>query len=216
MEAQNTFCLLTTSVAIGLTLFNFRKISYFFTNYFINYLCYKPGVGNICMKNYPSEKFTKYCVEVEDFELKLNYIKLPSLDTNVYFFKGDIKYDDKLMDHNDFLNNYGSLEIICPKTHGLGIIEDNYHTANIKKGKLYGYLEDLIEYEHYIFEIEEGPIDLRKVFKEYEDFLGNVSVETPDQRSNVSVETPDQRFNFENEVEENEDDTDYKNIDNLD
>ena len=139
--------------------YNYKLIS----NYVIKSLIYSPGEGEIIKKGK-----NKYYVKTPDYDFLLNYIKTPSFDMSVHFFKKDIEFEDKLISIEKFKEMFEKKESVRLQNHYMGIIDDIYHTSNFKKGKVFGYISSIMEDKIYLFVIEEGVIDFRNIFKEYE------------------------------------------------
>ena len=57
-----------------------------------NYLLYKPGIGKLYMKKNPKTRKKNVYVDTERDSFKLQYYKLPSLDTDIaFFFEKNVK-----------------------------------------------------------------------------------------------------------------------------
>ena len=151
----------------GFVTYNFLHI----VNYAIKAMLYSPGEGEIYKKFNPYLKTNNYFIKSPDRNFRLNYVKTPCFDVDVGFFVKNIKYDDVFMDNDVFEEKFSGEKIYNLHSYGMGVIEDVYHTKNIKRGNLYGFIKMLTEEEVYLFEIEEGPIDLVKVFEQYEEDL---------------------------------------------
>ncbi len=149
---------------VGFIAINYDKIA----NYLIKSLSYYPGEGEIYRKNNPKLKTNNFFIRNPEHDYRLNYIKTPSFDTSVCLFKGDIEIQDTLITNLEFFNRYGHEKKVIMQSYYMGIIDDIYHTSNFKKGKVYGYIKSLTDNNVYLFVIEEGTIDFRKVFKDYE------------------------------------------------
>lgn len=151
-----------TGFAIGLSsiiTYNYKSI----TNYALKILEYYPGEGEIYKKR------KNYFIKNPERDLRLNYIKMPCFDINVYYFKNikAIKPQVGRIDKSIFYSIYEDVNFYKLRNKGTGIIEDVYYTNNLTDGDLYGYISSYTEEDIYIFKIEKGIIDLKKVFEEY-------------------------------------------------
>lgn len=135
-------------------------------NYTIKTMYYYPGEGEIF-------KVKNRCyIKYPEGNIRLNYIKLPDIDNTVGLFYSagtsdiDIEYSI-----SEFKNKFGEEDIYLLQKYSTGIIDDVYHTKNIKKGDVYGFIKTPLEDNVYIFKLEEGIIDFEKVFKEYKNYM---------------------------------------------
>jgi hypothetical protein len=144
---------------VGFMVINYDKIA----NYVIKSLYYSPGEGEIYKKGK-----NNFYIRNPEHDYRLNYIKTPSFDMSIHLFKKDIVVEDSSITFPDFVIKYGTEKTLRMENHYMGIIDDIYHTSNFKKGRVYGYIRSLTDDMIYIFVIEEGPIDFRKIFIDYE------------------------------------------------
>lgn len=158
-----------TPIAVVLS-YNFNKIY----DYLIKSLQYWPGEGEIYKKNNLKTKATCYYIRNPDRDIRLNYVKSPYFDMNIAIFKKDIDIKNQMFVSKDYFDvKYAQEEKIIVPNQGMGFIDDIYHTRNIKKGKLYGYIRCLTEDKVFMFIVEEGNFDLKIIFKDYEDEILN-------------------------------------------
>lgn len=141
------------------------------TNCCIRFLLYSPGQGEIYKKNNPYLKTTNYYIRNPEHDFRLNYVKTPCFDMDVGFFLSNIKFENKFISTKQFEEKYSKEKVYKLKNHGMGVINDIYHTNNIKKGQLYGFINIMTEDQIYIFIIEEGHVDIKSIFDQYEEEL---------------------------------------------
>ena len=154
-----------TLATLGVVTYNCEAI----INYFIKFLLYYPGEGEIFKKVNPKIKVNSYHIRSPEHNFRLNYEKTPFIDLDVSFFINDIEYQDVFIERSEFEKKYGREKIYKLPAYGMGVINDVYYTKNIKKGKLYGFIEMLTDDTIYMFDVEEGIIDLKDIFLRYEE-----------------------------------------------
>lgn len=138
-------------------------------NYAIDSLMYSPGEGKIYSVMNPLTKRKQVYIKTPGDHFRLNFIKTPSLDMSVHLFKNNIELDaDKLMTRDVFNGLYKFYPAITLTEHSLGIIDDVYHTRNIKRGDVYGYISSITEDMIFVFKIREGAINFEDIFERYE------------------------------------------------
>jgi hypothetical protein len=151
---------------LSLMIYNKDNIINYITS--LKILKYYPGQGEIVVKGR-----NNYFIKTDEDDIRLNYIKSPECDLLVYLFKKDIVLGETLLSLKQLEENFKDIDTYQIKNHNMGIIDDVYHTENIKKGKVYGYIKSYIRGMAYIFVIEPGVIDFKKIFKNFKNEIEN-------------------------------------------
>ena len=169
---QNTATYMAfTSATAGLIYLAFTKLPAVI-NYGINLMLYKPGEGKLYTEFNPFTKRKQIYIKNPERDIRLNFIKTPSLDMSVYIFEENVYWTaNRLINKDEFQLRYNNNSVIKLREHALGIIDDVYHTRNIKKGYLYGYISSMTEDLIYVFRIDEGLVNFHKIFEDYEFLL---------------------------------------------
>lgn len=173
---------------LALTTFTVGAVLYNHYSSRIDYDLCKAAVSNVANKF--MKKLTgvsslhrvrnSYIVKTDLGPLKVNYHKMPSLDTEVYLFdKGHLLDEIKqnqMMDKIEFLDKYGRENTTQFRTFNFGIIADIYYPKDFKnKDKLTGFIFNVLEDDVYVFVFDENNIiDYKKLFQQYEDELSKV------------------------------------------
>jgi len=148
------------------------------SSYLFNLATLSPGTGRVFMRKHPKSKKKGLFIDTNVGRIKIPFVKLPSPDTEIYFFK-----DESMVHHNHivgrtyFMENYQKLEFEPLKRYDMGIIADFIHPTDYKnKRKVCGFISSLFEDYIYLFAIDDELIDYEKLFEEYHDALNNFDV----------------------------------------
>jgi hypothetical protein len=149
---------------------------YFFddiTNVAMNYLLHSPGVGRIYMKKNPKsrKKVVYACTEIQPF--KLQYYKLPSIDTDIsLFFDKNLVTENKKLSIDEFLKTYGEKSYYNLKKYDTGIITDIVRPRDFRgEHKICGFVCSQFEEYVYLFVVDTKFVDYEEIFENYENSL---------------------------------------------
>lgn len=149
----------------GVLLYNIFPVS----NYILNLILYKPGVGALTYR-----KKKGVFVETNLGKIKLPFYKLPSTETDVYFFHQDTVVEkNELLTRESFDKIFSNCDCDCLKHYNMGLITDVIRPKDYKgKEKICGYISSLFEDYVYVFTFENNEfIDYEKLFEMYHDAL---------------------------------------------
>lgn len=153
---------------------------YFFddiTSVAMNYLLHRPGIGRIYMKKNPrSRKKVVYtCTEIQPF--KLQYYKLPSIDTDIgLFFDKNLVPENKKISIDEFVKVYGEKSQYNLKKYDTGIITDIVRPRDFRgEHKICGFVCSQFEEYVYLFVIDTKFVDYEEIFENYENSLLDMS-----------------------------------------
>ena len=170
----NELTFLATSAIGGYVLCNINKI----TMFAVNMITLSPGTGRIYSRTCPKSKKKKVFVDTTIGKIKLPFFKLPSLDTDMYFFE-----DESAVGHSHivprafFEENYNDKKFVPLKRYDMGIISDVLSPVDFKnKKKISGFISSVFEDYVYLFTLEDQVIDYIKLFEDYEEALQNYEV----------------------------------------
>ena len=143
----------------------------------LKYVMHRPGVGRIYMKKNP--KTRKKCVYIDSDMggLKLQYYKLPSLDTDVcLFFDKNMVSENKKMSTVDFMNTYKDKSYYNLKKYDTGIITDVVRPRDFRgECKISGFICSQFEDYVYLFSVDTKFVDYEEIFENYENSLLDMS-----------------------------------------
>jgi len=136
-------------------------------NHLVNYtfkaMYYYPGEGEIF-------KIKNNCyIKHPGINLRLNLIRLPDIDNMVGLFYDDVEIKEENLTFEEFDKIYKDKDFYTLYKYSTGVINDVYHTKNIKKGKVFGFIKSPLDDDVYMFKIEEGLIDFEKIFEDYKE-----------------------------------------------
>jgi hypothetical protein len=167
----------------GLGLFCFSAFSTYMvvknfftiTSFMINLISLPPGTGKVFSKTNPKSKRKEVFVKTDLGTVRLPYIRLPSVDTDFYFFeKEDVVNENKIITREEFDSDYKHYQIFQPKRYLMGIVMEYFYPHEYKnRKKLCGYINSIMEDYVYIFYFEDEFIDYEKLFDEYHDKLNS-------------------------------------------
>lgn len=145
-------------------------------SYLFNLMTLEPGTGRVYSRTHPKSKKKGVFVETDVGRIKLPFVKLPSPDSEIYFFTDEknIKQTE-LIEKCIFNEKYAHLERESLKCYDLGIITDVLKPCDFKnKKRICGFVTSLFENYVYIFVIEDKIINYEKIFEDFDDALANI------------------------------------------
>lgn len=164
-----------TSIALGGYMFynSAAVLSFFF-----NILTLKPGVGKIYSRTHPKTKKKILLVNTDLGKIRIPFVKLPSLDSEIYFFEDEsIVHHSHIVPRKFFDENYMDKNFIPLKCYDMGIITDILKPTDFKnKTKIAGFISTMFEDYVYLFVLEGNHNDYEKLFADYDDALNNYDV----------------------------------------
>lgn len=177
---------------------------YFFdsiVNVTMNYLMYSPGTGKIYMKKHPkSRKKIVYAnTELEPF--KLQYYKLPSLDTDIgFFFDKNVVSENKKISTLEFIKNYGEKSHYNLRKYDTGILTDVVRPRDFKgEYKISGFVCSQFEEYVYLFTVDSKFVDYEEIFENYENSLMDFSSSEIDEEINSTDGSFEDQKDIEND-----------------
>ena len=146
--------------------------------YLFNLVTLNPGTGRVFMRKHPKSKKKGLFIDTNVGRIKIPFVKLPSPDTEIYFFTDESSvHHSHIVGREFFMENYQSLNYEALKRYDVGIITDIMKPSDFKnKKKICGFISSLFEDYIYLFVIEDEMIDYEKLFEEYDDALANFDV----------------------------------------
>ncbi len=146
------------------------------TSYLFNLMTLNPGTGRLFSRTHPKSKKKGVFVDTNVGRIKMPFIKLPSPDTEIYFFTDEKDIEKaELVDRKTFNERYSHLGTESLKRYDLGVITDVLKPQDFKnKDRICGFVSSLFEDYIYVFVIEDKIIDYGKIFKDFDDKLDNV------------------------------------------
>lgn len=169
MSFYENFPLFACGTIAGYLLYNIVPI----TSYLFNLMTLNPGTGKVFSRTHPKSKKKGIFVDTNVGRIKLPFIKLPSIDTEIYFFTDEnIIEKSELVNRNVFNEKYSFLETEKLKHYEMGIITDVLKPEDFKnKNRICGFVSSLFEDYIYVFTIENNIIDYEKIFEDFDDEL---------------------------------------------
>lgn len=161
------------------------------TSYLFNLMTLNPGTGRLFSRTHPKSKKKGVFVDTNVGRIKLPFIKLPSPDTEIYFFTDEKDIEKaELVDRNTFNERYSHLGTESLKRYDLGVVTDVLKPRDFKnKKRICGFVSSLFEDYIYVFVIEDKIIDYEKIFQDFDDELDNVGksegTETPNKLDKI-------------------------------
>ena len=161
-----TFC---ATVLISTGIYYFDDI----TNVAMKYLFHTPGVGQIYMKKNPKTRKKVVYVRTEYDSFKLQYYKLPSLDTDVaLFFDKNLIKENKKISTEKFVKIYGDKSYYGLRKYDTGIITDIVRPRDFRgEHKICGFVCSQFEDYVYLFVVDTKFVDYEQIFENYENSL---------------------------------------------
>ena len=102
----------------------------------------------------------QYFVQTNLGKLRVNHVKTPALDTEVFFFKKGHEIDLKkntIMDKKQFEEEFKNYETTQLLKYNFGIITDVYYPKDYKrKNKIVGFINNFLEKEVYLFVFDQN------------------------------------------------------------
>ena len=139
----------------------------------LKYTMHSPGIGRIYMKKNPKTRKKVVYTETEKGGLKLQYYKLPSLDTDVcLFFDKNTVSENRKMSVNDFMKIYKDKSYYNLKKYDTGIITDIVRPRDFRgECKISGFMFSQFEDCVYLFVVDTKFVDYEEIFENYENSL---------------------------------------------
>ena len=139
----------------------------------LKYAMHSPGVGRIYMKKNLKTRRKVVYAETEKGGLKLQYYKLPSLDTDVcLFFDKNMVSENRKMSIKDFMKIYKNESYYNLKKYDTGIITDIVRPRDFRgECKISGFMFSQFEEYVYLFVVDTKFVDYEEIFENYENSL---------------------------------------------
>lgn len=149
------------------------------TTYLFNLATLQPGTGKLFSRTHPKSKKKGVFVDTNVGRVKVPFVKLPSPDTEIYFFN-----DEKIIEKSELINRdifnekYSYLEKEGLKRYEMGIVTDILKPRDFKnKNRVCGFISSLFEDYIYVFVVENDMINYEKIFQNFDDELEKVDYE---------------------------------------
>ena len=204
MSFMENFQYVTLGAAVGFFVYNIVPI----TSYLFNLMTLSPGVGRVFSRTHPKSKQKGVFVDTNIGRVKIPFVKLPSPDTEIYFFVDEKVVEKRgLINRTVFNERYKYLQTEPLKRYDLGIITDILKPTDFKnKKRICGFISSIFEDYIYLFVVEDDIINYEKIFENFDDALLDLDRTSSDELENVKEEEEKEEEENDMEIIKNKED----------